>query len=248
MSIDIQVVVNTIEFVVPLAIFIFAGYLALKVARLLVGGVYRGRAYWTAALAGAAVIFNLGISTSVPILSYAGGTPVFPIIFLALLFFADSNMKVMKESDFFHRDILRWNSLRTPVIVAMVAVNAFIIGALFTFPESTFTNPPPWAGVFIIVWFGYAGFVFTYTAAALIIGARRSADASLKKYARMLGLSLLSFMLFFTIWLPLSYFGNFVSGAVSGFFMIPAAYYIYRAVTSLSPLGKIDPSETAQTS
>jgi hypothetical protein len=244
-SIDLPTVVDTIEILVPTGIFLFSGYRALDIARNFVGGTYRGRAYWTAALAIAALILGFATSTSVPILSYAQGTPAFPVIFLALTFFADSNIRVMKESDFFHRDILRWASLRNPVLAVMVALNAITIIGLFILPETAFTGSSPLAGVFILIYFGFAGSAFTYFAGALIVGARRSADASLKRYARMLGLSLLSFMLFFTIWIPLSVYGNFVSGAVSGFFMIPAAYYIYLGVTSLSPLSKINRKDTA---
>jgi hypothetical protein len=245
MYIDWTDAAYTIEEVVPLAIFLYGGYKGLEIARFLVGGTYRSRAFWTVALIGAALVLFLATGTSLPIVSYAGGTPAFPLIFLALTFFGDSNMRVMKESDFFHRDILRWGTLRVPVLAVMVGLNAFLLVTLLVLPESYFTSPNPLSGVFIFVYFGYAGAAFTYFAAGLIVGARRSADASLKKYARMLGLSLLSFMLFFTVWIPLTVFGNDVSNLVSSFFMIPAAYYIYRGVVSLSPLGKIDRAEAS---
>lgn len=52
--------------------------------------------------------------------------------------------------------------------------------------------------------------------------------------------ALASFAIYFTIWIPLSYFSTDLGNVVSDFFLVPSAYYIYRAVMSLSPIGRVE--------
>jgi hypothetical protein len=62
----------------------------------------------------------------------------------------------------------------------------------------------------------------------------------MKKFVRMVGLSVACLALFFTVWIPLSIISVDLGNIVSQIFAPLAAYFIYRAVMSLSPIGRIE--------
>jgi len=84
-----------------------------------------------------------------------------------------------------------------------------------------------------------------YGTATLIVAARRSQDRTMKRFIRMLGLSLLGLVLFFTVWIPIDYFAPGVGDFLSEFGFVMAAYYLYKAVMSLSLLGRIEELESS---
>jgi hypothetical protein len=136
--------------------------------------------------------------------------------------------------------ILRWQTFRFPIIGALTITGVLSILSLALFPSGDLATVLVWAGVSIFVYFAALGVALVYSSAALIIGARRTLDAALKKFVRTLAFTLICFALFFTIWIPLAYFGTDVENLGSDFFVIPAAYFIYRAVMSLSPVGRVE--------
>ena len=228
------------------AITILALYRAVGFGRVLVRGTYRRRAIWTAVFLLATLFFFLNTS-GIPYLSFGAGGPGIIVVTFAMVLFVDGSVRAAQDTDFFHRDTFRWRTLGRPaVIVTIVSGTILLLGALTpegsAYVNSLSTNPPAWVVVGVFQYFVVLGVVIPYGAASLIVAARRTEDRTMKRFVKMLGFSLLGFVLFFTTWIPLALISNDVSNLGSDIFTIPAAFYLYQAAMSLSPLGRIDRS------
>ena len=152
----------------------------------------------------------------------------FAAAFIAIFAFADSTVLVTIQSDFFHRNTLRWTHARRPAWVAILACAA-IDAALGGFT--------PFFAVFLVV----VAISGSYAAAALIVGARRTQDKTLKSHVRLLGWVLVVLLpsVFLSIFAS-SDAANLISeaGFVVGF------YVFYRALMSLTPLGHVEKHAT----
>ena len=246
MSVDYLDLASDAVLLVASLLTVFALYRAAEFRRVLVGGAYRNRANWTVVFLVATLFFFIDGSGVLPYLSSDGGVPGFAVIAVALVLFVDGNIRAVQETDFFHRDALRWRAYGKPAVIAMIcslAVVGLVIVATGFNNIATWgltNNSPWWVYVGGLQYFVVLGVVLVYGAAALITVARRTRDSTMRKFVRMLGLSLLGFVLFFTIWIPLSVFGAFVTDVGSEVFLIIAAYYLYRAVMSFSPVGRVE--------
>jgi hypothetical protein len=154
----------------------------------------------------------------------------FFIFFLTLFVSIDRNVTVAREIDFFHRDILRWQSVRKPLFVVFVAFTAFGL-------VSTLTNylPSSGEGVGFLAFFAFIGATFVYSGAAMIAIARSTYDRTMKKFVRMLGFAIFCFVAFVTIWIPLNGVYPNLGDIIASFFGIAAAYFFYEAAMSLFP-------------
>jgi len=232
--------------VVALVLTVFALYRAIEFRRLLVGRVYRNRANWTAVFLLATLFFYLDSSGQVPYLSLDGGVPGFAVIAVALNLFVDSSIRAAQETDFFHRDTFRWQVFGKPAVIAMicsVAIVGLVIVAEGFASIATWgltSDSPLWVDLGGFQYFAVLGVVLVYGAVSLVTAARRTEDHTMRRFVRMLGLSLLGFVIFFTIWIPLAYFGNDASNIGSELFLIVAGYYLYMAVMSFSPVGRVE--------
>ena len=188
-------------------------------------------------------MFFLANNSPFPYVSYGGGEPGVIVLTFALLLFINSNIRVAKEMDFFHRDILRWEVVGRPVFALTAGSGLLSVLVILLYPSvlnSNASDTPFWVTVGVFQFFAVWGATLCLGAAGLIIGARRTPDVTMKKFVRMVGLSLVCFALFFTIWIPLSIISMDLGNVVSSLFGAAAAYYIYRAAISLSPLGKVE--------
>ena len=225
-------------FVVSLVILFIATYRAFGIGRVLVRGVYRNRAYWIGATA--IVLILLAVGSTLPS-SNPLGAVTFIVAFVVLVVFVDTSIRVAREADFFHRSALGWDRVRKPfaaLLSASVAVVLVTIALYGVNPSSG--NSAAELGILQV--FVVVGVMLSWGAAALTVGARRSADMTLRKFAKMLGLTVLCLVLFFTIWIPFAPFSVTVQdlgSTISDFFFPAAAYFLYRAVMSLSPVGHI---------
>jgi len=243
MSIDFVLLSEDAIQVISTVLLIAAGYRAVVMSRVMVGRVYRYRAYWTMGLIVAFLVFEVSTTfPNIPVLSWGGGTVGFIVSTYALFLFVDSNIRVAKELDFFHRNILRWQTFRLPLLVAMSITGILTTVAIAIVPGagSVSSDTPIWAGLSIVAYFAVLGGALVYSSAALLVGARRTPDVAMKRFVRLLAFALVCLALFFTIWLPLSFVNTDLENLVSEFFLVPAAYFIYRAVMSLSPLGRVE--------
>ena len=220
---------------VAIGIFLFGTYRAFSIGRVLVRGAYRNRALWSGGTMVALVL--LVIASNLP-----PSNPLSPLSFLVIMVilfaFVDSSIEVAREMDFFHRSLLGWESLRKPVYVILIGIS--LVGALaFIFEPSNGVL----SGVGVFLWFAVGAGSIAYGAAALLLGARRTPDRSMRRFVRMLGLAIICMVLFFTTWIPFAPFSVTVQdlgNLISELFVPAAAYYLYLAVMSLSPVGHVE--------
>jgi hypothetical protein len=239
--------VEYLDFVTGLAvlvasvILVFAFYRAIEFGRVLVAGTYKSRAKWTAIFLASAVFLLLDSNGLVPYLSSVDDSDTgFVLITVALPLFVNSNIRTAREADFFHRDALHWRSLwRATMIVVLCSVA--ISGASIAYSPGVLTGTSSvwWANLGYALSFIVLIIVSIYGGGSLTVAARRTQDPTMRKFVRMLGLALLGLFFYFTVWIPIDYFAPGVGDAISELGFIMSAYYLYRAVMSLSPLGKM---------
>jgi hypothetical protein len=220
---------------VAIGIFLFGTYRAFAIGKVLVRGTYRNRALWSGGTMIGLVL--LIIASNLP-----PSNPLSPLSFLVIMVvlfaFVDSSIKVAQEMDFFHRSLLGWGRLRKPAYVILIGISLVgMLGFIFAPTNSVLS------GVGVLLWFSVGAGSIAYGAAALLIGARRTPDRSMQRFVRMLGMAIICMVLFFTIWLPFTPFSVTVQdlgSLISELFLPAAAYYLYLAVMSLSPVGHVE--------
>ena len=241
MAVDYLDIGNLLVVLITLGLLMLSSYRAIEFGRVLVGATYKSRAKWTAAFL-ATIAFLLVDSTGmVPYLSSDQGNTGFVLITLALPFFINGNVRTAQETDFFHRDTLHWRALWKANLSALFGLVALSVVAILI------TGSLPGSGSASSFGSSVASLYFLvlvvesiYGTATLITAARSSEDRTMRRFVRMLGLSLLGLVLFFTVWIPIDYFAPGVGDFLSEFGFVMAAYFLYRAVMSLSPLGKLE--------
>jgi len=205
---------------------------AFQMSRGLVDATYRNRARWAASAASIiAIAIALGDFLAPGISTAAAENLIFvsfAAAFIAIFAFADSTVLVTIQSDFFHRNTLRWTRVRRPAWVAILACAA-IDAALGGFT--------PFFAVFLVV----VAISGSYAAAALIVGARRTQDKTLKRHVKLLGWAL-------AVLLPTVFLSTFTSSdaanLISGAGFVAGFYIFYRALMSLTPLGHVEKDVT----
>jgi hypothetical protein len=236
---DILNAAQPLVFVAGVGILLFATYRAAQIGRILMRGAYRNRALWTGATSVALILFVLAISNS--------NDPLpFFVIVAVLLAFVDSSIKVAQETDFFHRSPLGWQRFRKPIFVLFFAFSATLAWAAYFAPSSA--TLPYLVGEGL--WFLDIGVSLSYSAAALTVGARRTPERTMRRFVGMLGLAIVCMVFLFTIWIPFSPISpdlQNLGGFISFLFLPAAAYFLYRAVMSLSPIGRVEKEVGATT-
>jgi len=246
MAVDYLSIGNLLVGLLTLTILVLALYRAIEISRVLVGATYRNRAKWTAVFL-ASVAFLLVDSTGeVPYLSSDAGNTGFALITLALPLFINGTVRAAQETDFFHRDILHWRALwKANVVVLFCIVALAVVVILITGSLPGSGSASSWGSSIASLYFLVLIVESIYGTATLIKAAGTSADRTMRRFVRMLGLSLLGLVLFFTVWIPVDYFAPGVGDFLSEFGFVMAAYYLYKAVMSLSPIGKIEKLESS---
>lgn len=237
MSNDILTVVLVVLGIISAGICIVAAYRAAEIGRGLVSRVHRNRALWTAAMLGTLMI---GFSDPLPgTLGVDLGMIAYVLFLLLVLPFVDGAILAAEDTDFFHRDTLQWRRLRRPVFVAYYAIYATLV--VSTFGPSTSSIVEFLSNVSPVLFI-----VPGYAIATLVLVARRTADRNLKWYVGYLGIGL--------AWLVGSVFlynpSSIPSSTAEQAVIVVGLYFFYRAVMSLSPLGRVEkeaPVTSAQT-
>ncbi len=226
--------------VLAVPILLIATYRAFGIGRALMRGVYRNRAYWIGATA-IDLIFFVAVADFFPTAS-----PLQPIAFLVtfvvLIAFVDTSIGVAREADFFHRSIRGWERVRKPFAALLLASSAVALGTILAVGANTYLNTLVGVLGFFQL-FAVAALIFSWGAVALTTGARRSADRTLRRFARMLGLTVVCFVLFITVWIPFAPFSVTVQAlgsTISDFCFVVGTYFLYLAVMSLSPVGRVE--------
>jgi len=218
---------------------IYALFWAIQFGRAFVNSVYRRRAFWMAVLLVAITLSNIFSFSPTLSSSFLNGL-IFYGLLVVILAFVDGVILVTRETDFFHRDVLGWMRTRLFAYIILIASLAAEIVSLQAIPSSQ-SVPAPGTSTVLLVAFYQFDFVtpvcFTYAAAAVFVGARRTPDLNLKRHARLLGVSLALFVATFVVSTP----GTELSFLVSNAFGLVSIYFLYRAVMALSPIGRIIP-------
>jgi hypothetical protein len=224
---------------VPPAITLYAAYWALSIRRALVGRIYRNHALWLGTLCILLTVGHAGNTSTNSIINLAGGIS-FIILFPVLFAFIDTTVRVARRSDPLLRTILRWEKLRIVIWADLVGLEAVIIATIANqaFGSSDLGN---------LLWTILIFFPFIAGGSALLIGARRSGDAVLRRSVKWLGAALL---LAIVNMLVTSIVSNIPSVSQFDFdYSYPAlpgaaativSYYaLYRSARSLASLNRI---------
>jgi hypothetical protein len=229
------------------AVIMAAGvFRALSLRGAFLTSVFRSRVNWMIWMLTILTVNNL--IPYVPVLGNGGignlsvGEIVFVFSLGIILAFVDRNLQILREIDFFHRDTYGWIRSRKTSLAAFIAVGAIILVAS-PFVGANDASQSAAYSLIAIAYFGVSASVLCYGAVALVSGARRTPDRTMRTFCKFLGIALVFGILSFTIWI-IPIFGNFISGAAS----TVASYYLYRSVMALSPVTRIEPMETKSAS
>ncbi|MGP8056568.1 MAG: hypothetical protein ACLQEQ_04365 [Nitrososphaerales archaeon] len=246
MSVDLPTAINVGSTALIVGILALGIYRAFEMRRAFVGGIYRSRASWSTLLM--LVIMVTMLSSFVPtpssgILSDVGFLP-FVALVLVIFAYADRSVLVAMETDFFHRDTLGWQRVRWPLAIGFVIFLIALVtgGAVLTPDEQSSLSGTIFNDLFLLVFAGILG----YLTVALIVGARRSADRTLRRSILLLGLALSTLVLSILATSPFNS-GTLPYVIVNNGTGVVGIYLIYRSVMSLSPLSRVE-KEVAGTS
>ena len=240
MSFDPFDALNYVLIVVSIGILAFGAARAYQIARAFVNRTYRARAYWGCLLMAAIGLGTANNFVMYPTTSLGSVLTFFPfaIIVVLLLAFVDRGVYVAEDGDFFHREIWRWHTLRKVAYAATVGTFLALLPSYYNYYVPDVANSP-------LVQIGadqvavVVPLVFAYSVGALVIGGRRTSDLTMKRHIRMLGYGFFAFIMAFPFFIAVS------SGpleVVPNALIIFANWFLYRAVMSLSNVGKIDRS------
>jgi hypothetical protein len=239
MSVDIPGAINAVCTFVVIGILLVGIFRALEMRRAFVAGAYRSRATWSALLMLVIIPTQVESSVNLPETGLLSLVSIIP--FLALVFvifaYADQSVLVAIETDFFHRDTLGWLRARWPVAVFLVCFLAVeVVGAIVLTPaEQNSLLGDLLNGVFFFSLVPILG----YVTGSLIVGARRSADQTLRRSILLLGLAISTLVISFVVSTPFAT-GSLPYVIVNQGTAVVGIYLIYRSVMALSPIGKIE--------
>jgi uncharacterized membrane protein len=210
---------------------------AIQIGHAFVNRAYRLRAYW-----GALLMFSICLGTltnfiNFPATSLGAVLMFFPfaIIVFLLLAFVDRGIEVAMDGDFFHRDILHWRSMRGVAYAAVMVTFLLLLPSYyFEYAPDMANSPLVQLGADQILF--VVPVVFAYAVTALIIGGRRTADQTMKRHIRRLGFGFLAFIVSFPFFIA----GSGILVLFPNVLIIVANWFLYRAVMSLSSIGKVE--------
>ncbi len=235
MPLDIISMLDTAVIVVFSFVFAAAAFRAVQLGRAFVNRDYRALANLMALLTITLLVVALFVYLQLYFNASAAPTTIDRInaVFVIVGFnFLDRTALVVMETDFFHRDSLHWRRARKAAFIAFIVLVATGLISSFVLSDISIVLL---SIVFVLI-FGVIG----YLVAVLVVSGRRSPDVIVKRFVRMLSFALLILFAgalfnnpFLRIWI--------VHDVIS---LIGAVVY-YRAVMSLSPVGRVRASEVS---
>ncbi|HEV2121116.1 MAG TPA: hypothetical protein VGS11_13570 [Candidatus Bathyarchaeia archaeon] len=220
-------------------LFSYAAYWAFIIRRALVRGLYRRQASWVVAMGiyfvalssflTLAIYFNLN-TLAVNIL----GGAIIGSGFIIIFAWMDTTIRVARRSDPLSRDTLHWSKLRYFLgLVTLGGALASVIQAI----SSGFSQVAPYGGALFI------------GALGLLISARRSGDATLRKHLVWTGLCTFFLWLASQAEMPLSEIQLLtqlnLSQVLTFAIVAVGAFSLYKSAKSLILLGHISAVEDA---
>lgn len=238
---DITSVAGTVSNLAAIALMMLGTWRSAQMARGFVDRIYRSKALWMAALMSSILIATLVAFVPFPSTTWGnflGFSPLVLVIVVAYTF-VDRTILVAMRSDFFHRDVIGWTRARVPgLALVLAAVCLGVTGYALT--PSNSSDTPFWAVVSFDVFIVVVPLVLGYAAIAIVISARRTADRTLKRHILLLGLSLACFAGLLALFAaPSTGFFGLLTDVVN----VVSLYLLYRAVMSLTLLGRVEKGE-----
>jgi len=239
MSVDLPTAIDVGSTALIVGILVLGIYRALEIRNGFVSGIYRSRASWSALLMMVVIVTNLTNLVPIPSTGILGVVGALPFVALLCVIFAyaDRSVLVAIETDFFHRNTLGWPRMRWPLAITFVIfVTALVVlGSILTPAEQSSLLGTIYNDLFFVFFAGILG----YLTAALIVGARRSADRTLRRSILLLGLALATLVISIVATIP------FAPGTIAYVIInqgtgVVGIFLIYRSVMSLSPLGRVE--------
>lgn len=233
MPLDIISMLDAAVIILFFFVFVAAAFRAIQLGRAFVNRDYRALANLMALLNVALLV--VGLLVYLQLYFNASAAPIWidriNAVFVIVGFnFLDRTALVFMETDFFHRDSLHWRRARKSAYVAFFLLLAAGFISLLVLSEISFAI----ISIILVAVFPFIG----YLLAVLVVSGRRSPDVIVKRFMRLLSFALLIFLAgalfnnpFLRIWI------------VHDVITLIGAYVFYRAVTSLSPLGRARASE-----
>jgi hypothetical protein len=238
MSDEFQSVASSVNSLFTIVVLLFATYRVGGMERGFVDPIYRSKARWSAALMVVIVISSVTNFLPLPssgVLSELGFVPFIAII-LVSFGFVDRTITIAIRTDFFHRDTIGWSRARIPSAVLLVIFCglALIVGGI--------NNPTGsvlfWATGIFDGFFTVVIVVLAYASVALVVGARRTPDKTLKRHVLLLGMALACFVLSIAFFLGPS--SSDVVALGSDLVSILATVFLYASVMRLTVLGRVE--------
>jgi N-acetylneuraminic acid mutarotase len=242
MYIDFVGLMNTLTWLVASIVSIMVAYRGVEFGRAFIGGVFRSRALWITAL-GVVTFIQAVPGYILPISDFTiGGLAFFEIawsmLFLTYLAFVDSTIMVTLQLDFFHRDTLRWKQGRFVVYVVL----GILVADILLVGLGIVSNPST-SAVVIIPLLVSSLVVAPYSGVALLVGARRTRDRILKRHLILLVIVFVLYISHFVEASPNN--PTLASSLLEDFLVLAGVYALYRAVMTLSVVGKLETDPVA---
>jgi hypothetical protein len=231
-----------------MGILVVGAYRALRIRRGLASPIYRSRAL---SLALVAILYTIAlISDLVPypqVTDLATGAMITLAVTLPYFVFAfmmfhsvDRTILVANDMDLLGRNTLQWPRLRWPLYaLALFAIALILIANPFLFLQS----PPAWANTADLAFYPLFLTALGVSAVALFLSSRRSLEKAMGRFVTFFGAAVAFFITDFVLFNYVYYFYytptlQFVDNLV----IIAATIFLYLAVISLTPLGKVEPT------
>ncbi len=229
---------NQLSFIVADIVLAVAAYRGIEIGRAFTSRLYRSRATWAVAIV--LVAFLSDLTNIVPfstLLSSLSSFILLVMLILVVFVFVDVSILTTIELDFFHSNTLRWRQGRFVGYLLLFGDVGFVflVGSIAGLPGT-----PAWinslagssafnaqAGLAI---FG----VLAYSAAALIVGARRTRDKTMKRHLLLVGSAFLLFIVSTLNDL------TFAIELLNDFLALLGPCVIYLALMALSPVGRVE--------
>lgn len=237
MSVDLAGWINYAITGVVFLILAFGITRALEIRRAFVNPIFRSRATWMVLLMLVIIIVNIVSLFPVPdtgLASLAGFLPFLALI-LVIYLYVDGSVLVAMETDFFHRESFGWSKARWPVGICLFASMVVLVVVSLIVPATAAI--PFWDVVAENAAFAVIPIILAYCTVALVVGARRSANRSLRKSILFFGIALSTLVLTLIATFPLAQ-GSLAYVILDQGTSLVAVYLLYLSVSSLSPLAR----------
>lgn len=248
---DYSYYITVISYLIAMGILALGGYRAFKIRRALAQPIYRSRALWLSLMA---VLFIITlISDLIPypnttdfvtaiLITLGFNLPYFVFAFMMFVS-VDRTILVAIDMDLLQRKTLQWQRLRLLLYAIVLGSIALI---LIANPFLFLVNTPAWATIADLVFYPIYLIPLIIATVALFLSARRSLEKTMGRFAARFGVAVAFFQIDFILFNYVYYFFfNAELQLADDLIIMAAAYLLYRAIISLTPLGKVKPLEVA---